>query len=154
MSHFVNFRFFFFPWYKCPEYCLRDSIPIPQETETYFKELEADLKAQGSRLINTYREHSYIANFDYYYDIEDLTPKTWFRLEDVQEVGPYVVKGRTNSRKFQWDTQMYAEDLEGMEKIASFLWQDSLIGSQDIIIRKFVKLNVLETGINGLPFSN
>ena len=36
----LDFRFFFFPWYKCPEYCLRDSIPIPQETETYFKELE------------------------------------------------------------------------------------------------------------------
>lgn len=37
----LDFRFFFFPWWRCPEYCLRNSVPIPQEAEKYFSELEA-----------------------------------------------------------------------------------------------------------------
>ncbi len=37
----LDFRFFFFPWWRCPEYRLQASVPIPQETEKYFDELEA-----------------------------------------------------------------------------------------------------------------
>ena len=37
----LDYRFFFFPWHRCPEYVLRDPVPIPQETEKYFSELEA-----------------------------------------------------------------------------------------------------------------
>ena len=37
----LDFKFFFFPWWRCPEYVLRESVPIPQETEKYFSELEA-----------------------------------------------------------------------------------------------------------------
>jgi hypothetical protein len=37
----LDFKFFFFPWHKSPEYSLRESIPIPQETAKYFEELES-----------------------------------------------------------------------------------------------------------------
>lgn len=37
----LDYRFFFFPWWKAPEYNLRDSVPIPQEIAKYFEELEA-----------------------------------------------------------------------------------------------------------------
>jgi hypothetical protein len=37
----LDYRFFFFPWWQCPEYQLQASIPIPQETAKYFEELEA-----------------------------------------------------------------------------------------------------------------
>ncbi len=37
----LDFRFFFFPWWRCPEYCLNATIPIPQETQKYFDDLEA-----------------------------------------------------------------------------------------------------------------
>lgn len=37
----LDFRFFFFPWHRSPEYTLQASVPIPQETAKYFEELEA-----------------------------------------------------------------------------------------------------------------
>lgn len=37
----LDFRFFFFPWWRCPEYRLNNAIPVPLETEKYFAELEA-----------------------------------------------------------------------------------------------------------------
>lgn len=37
----LDFKFHFFPWWRCPEYRLEASIPIPQDTAKYFHELEA-----------------------------------------------------------------------------------------------------------------
>jgi hypothetical protein len=37
----LDFKFFFFPWWRNPEYRLNTSVPIPQDTEKYFEELEA-----------------------------------------------------------------------------------------------------------------
>ena len=43
----------------------------------FYSELEKDLEYFGSRLINSYRQHSWIADFDYYEEMRGLTPKTW-----------------------------------------------------------------------------
>lgn len=121
----------------------------------YYQELEADLKMQGSSLINTYAQHRYIANFDYYHDIpKGMTPKTWFNFVDIDEEGPYVVKGLTNSRKGQWNTMMFAETKRQAVEIANDLLNDPLIGPQGVIVRKYVPLVTYEIGINGLPFTN
>ena len=123
----------------------------------FYKELEKDLNSQGSELINSYEQHKYIADFNYYHDIEDLTPKTYFNLSDVGDYeGPFVVKGKTNSRKFEWDTLMFAKDKRQAIEISCELRKDalSLLHQQDIIFREFVKLNILEEGIHGLPFAN
>jgi len=121
----------------------------------FYKELEKSLAIQGSRLINTYKQHCYIADFEYYEDIKDLTPKTYFNLSEVNDYdGPFVVKGKTNSRKFEWDSMMFAQDKRRAIEISCELRRDSLLQQQDIVYREFVKLNVLEEGINGLPFSN
>lgn len=37
----LDFKFWFFPWWKCPEYNLHTAVPIPQDTEKYFEELQA-----------------------------------------------------------------------------------------------------------------
>jgi len=37
----LDYRFFFFPWWRAPEYRLQNSVPIPQETAKYFEELES-----------------------------------------------------------------------------------------------------------------
>lgn len=37
----LDFKFFFFPWWRSPEYRLQNSVPISQETAKYFEELEA-----------------------------------------------------------------------------------------------------------------
>lgn len=36
----LDFKLFFFPWWKCPEYAIKESVPIPQETSKYFEELQ------------------------------------------------------------------------------------------------------------------
>jgi len=121
----------------------------------YYKELEKDLALQGSRLVNTFREHNYIADFHWYEDVKKFTPETWFRLQDApKDQLPFVLKGRTNSRKFEWDTHMLAKTWADVYRIERDLMQDGLIGDQDIVIRKYEPLKTLEVGLNGLPFAN
>lgn len=135
---------------------LKDTLVIGRYSVLpYYNELEKDLELQGAKLINSYEQHKYIADFKYYNDIEDLTPKTYFDLAySCSYSGPFIVKGKTNSRKFDWDTLMFAKDKKRAIEISCELRKDSLLHQQDIIFREFVKLKVLEEGINGLPFSN
>lgn len=121
----------------------------------YYAELEEDLKNQGSVLANTLAQHRYIADFAWYKDLEALTPRTWFDLVSLpKDGGPWVVKGLTNSRKFEWNTMMYAATYQDVLRIARDLGQDGLIGNQGLVIREYTPLNVLEYGLNGLPFAN
>lgn len=123
----------------------------------YMQELEADLKNLGCRLINTYAQHQYVADLDYYMDLSDVTFRTWFRLQDVpasMRDKPLVVKGRTNSRKFDWTTHMFARDFRAAVDIACELGKDGLIGSQGVVLREFVPLETFETTITGLPVTN
>ena len=36
----LDFKFYFFPWHKAPEYVVDDEVPIPQELVAYFKSLD------------------------------------------------------------------------------------------------------------------
>jgi hypothetical protein len=125
----------------------------------YYRELERDLKLQGSYLINSFEQHQYIANFDYYEDLYNseiaLTPKTYFELKDVpKNGGPFIVKGRTNSKKQQWKEKMYAENYESVVRIYSELMNDPFFAEQGVIIRDFIQLKTFEYGVNGQPFTN
>lgn len=135
----------------------------------FYSELERDLKLQGSRLINSHLDHQYIANFDYYYDLNEepvgfdsknkplfLTPESVFELSKIPEwENGYVVKGRTNSRKHQWNGKMFVKTRQEAIELALELEQnDSLVREQGFVVRKFEPLKVFEYGINGLPFSN
>jgi len=145
-----------FPGSKDTVVGLRDALVIGRYSVLpFYRDVEREFALQGSRLVNTYREHRYIADFEWYFDLVGMTPETWFRLQDVpREAAPFVLKGRTNSRKHQWNTHMYAADFEAAIEVERRLKTDSLIGEQDIIIRRFQPLRVLEVGINDLPFSN
>lgn len=119
-----------------------------------YKELERDLAINGSKLINSFTEHCYIANFEYYWDLEEMTPKTYFRLEDVpKNGGPYILKGVTNSRKHQWE-HFFAKDFSEAVKIYCRLGEDALIGAQDIIIREYHELESFGQSISGIPYAN
>lgn len=121
----------------------------------YYKELELDLESINSKLINSYDQHKYIANFEYYEDIKDFTFETWddsnFYLAPE---GKYVVKGRTNSRKHQWNTLCFAENKKAALNIAGQLMSDPLICEQGVIYRKYEPLQTFEIGINNLPITN
>lgn len=120
----------------------------------YYKELVEDLSSNGSILINSYANHSYIANMVWLNDLEGLTPQTWddYNFPNAPE-GRYVVKGKTNSRKFKWDTEMFAHNKKQACEIANTLAGDSLIGPQSIVYRKYIPLVEVERGINQLPFT-
>lgn len=119
----------------------------------YYTELEKDLATKGCKLINSYHQHNWIANFDYYEVLKDYTFETWFDIKDTPDV-PMVVKGRTNSRKARWDTHMFAKNREQALLIALELLQDPLLQNQGIIYRRYVPLQTLEIGINNQPFAN
>ena len=125
----------------------------------FYKELEIDLKNKNCRLLNTFDQHMWIANFDWYFEVEELqqfTPKTWkqHQLAYIKDDGPFVVKGCTNSKKHKWNTHMYAETRADIGKVICNLLDDSLIQTQEIIVRKYEPLETIDYGINGLPFTN
>lgn len=123
----------------------------------FYSELEVDLcNVDNSKLINSYAQHRWISNFDYYETMEDITPRTWRdgEMPRCEYDGPFVVKGATNSRKFRWDTHMFARDKRRAIEIGAELSCDDLIGPQGLIYRKYIPLKTFEVGINGLPFTN
>jgi hypothetical protein len=100
----------------------------------YFQELERDLEYKGAKLINNFREHSYVAdlkNWAYksydknYQTLFEYTPQTWFSLEDVpDDSGPLIVKGQTNSKKERWSTHMFANTKKEAVEVYSKLRDD------------------------------
>jgi hypothetical protein len=123
----------------------------------YHDEQERDINAIGARMINTTRMHNWIADVGSW-ACEDgalygRTFRTWNRIEDVPDGIPLVVKGQTNSMKFQWSQKMYAPDKKSAIDIYLKLSDDSLIGQQTIYFREYLPLVRLMTGLNGLPIS-
>lgn len=124
----------------------------------YFKELEDDLSISGSKLINNWEQFQYVANFDYYPDVAEYTFETWFYdfgHVPYDEEGPFVLKGRTNSKKRKWKELMFAPDRKAAIDIYCKLLDDDMISSQGIIIRKYEELEELgKSEITGQPFTN
>lgn len=132
----------------------KDSIIIPRYSALpFFKELEHDIINLGSSLINSKEQFDWIANFEYYELIKDLTFKTYFDAQSLPDK-KFVVKGKTNSRKHQWNKMFFADSRRKAIEIACDLKQDALIGEQDIIFREFEELLTFETLLNGLPVTN
>lgn len=134
--------------------CKNDTIICRYGVLPHYQELEKDLNLINSKLINSYEQHLYIANFLYYNDIKKYTPKTWFNYVDIDENVPMVVKGITNSKKMNWDKYMFANNKkEALDKMF-LLQEDTYLNNQDIIFRKFEKLKTYEFGINNIPITN
>jgi ATP-grasp domain, R2K clade family 3 len=120
----------------------------------FYKEQSRDVFVAGGKLINSYQEHLYVAECqNWIADLNEFTPQTWYRLEDLPEEGPFVLKGATNSKKFWWKTHMFAKDKKEAIRVHSLLCSDSMIGEQDIVIRKYIPLTTYMTGLQGLPIT-
>lgn len=122
----------------------------------YYEDLESDLGGHGSRLINSHKQHEWIAGFKYYDVLRDFTFPSWTEDEFYRsnDDGPFVVKGATNSKKHHWNTMMFAKDRREAVMVGIKLREDALIGYQPLIYRKYVPLVTYEIGLNGLPFTN
>jgi hypothetical protein len=120
----------------------------------FYKELELDVTNSGGTLVNSFRQHQFIADMAEWCEVlGDLTPKLYRRLQDLPEKGEFVLKGQTNSKKFLWNTHMYANGKSAAGEVWSRLMDDMLISQQEIYIRDYVPLQNLGTGFNGLPIS-
>ncbi len=130
------------------------SLVIPRYSALpFYKELEFDIKNLNCKLINTYQQFQWVANFEYYDILKDFTFKTYFDQENIPDI-PMVVKGKTNSRKHQWNSHFFAKNRKEAIQIACELKNDSLIGNQDIIFREYIELETFEYLINQLPVTN
>jgi len=131
------------------------SLVIPRYSALFYKELEDDVIILGSKLINSYNEHLFVADIKNWYSVlYEFTPKTWFSLDQIPDVGPFVLKGATNSKKSCWETHMYAKTKPDAVKVFGNLSNDGLISQQDIYIRQYVPLNKLTDSIsNGPPIT-
>lgn len=122
----------------------------------FYGELEDDLFSINAKLVNSYANHRWVANFDYYEQLKDFTFETWdqneFPYSDYQ--GPFIVKGRTNSKKHKWSTHMFAKDRRDAVEVAIKILDDSHYDDQGIIYRKYIPLKKLSEGLTGIPFSN
>jgi hypothetical protein len=120
----------------------------------YYRELDNDLLSlTESYLVNSPREHRWIADFEYYTHLEPYTFKTYFQPHELPE-GKYVVKGRTNSRKFKWKTHMFCETRRQAIELGHELMADPLIAQQGVVYREYEELEFLELGIHDQPFVN
>lgn len=90
----------------------------------FYKELEAELNLKNSSLINSFKQHNYIADiFQWYDDLREYTPKTYSQWGNLGD-GEWVVKGITNSRKQRWNTHMYANGRESLLKVIKTLYME------------------------------
>lgn len=109
----------------------------------YYKELEDDLAHKGAKLINSHRQHRYVADlWNYVHDLEGLTPRTWNakNMLGVPEGIPLILKGETNSRKDLWSTHMFAENKQKAIQVFLNLSRDNLIGQQEVYVREYIPL--------------
>jgi len=121
----------------------------------FYREQEYDINYVGARLINSFHEHQYIADLgSWIWDLADYTPRTWDRLEDLPEKGPFVLKGETNSKKFRWKTHMFAETKADAIQVHTRLCADGLLQYQKIYVREYVPLKTFIIGLQDLPITH
>jgi hypothetical protein len=135
---------------------IKDALVIGRySTLPYYRELEQDLKINGSILVNSVDQYNWVANFDWYEAVKEFTFETWFNAVDIPDDGTqFVVKGRTNSRKHEWEKLMFATDKKRAIEIMIALNEDSLIAPQGVVFRRYTPLVTYEIGLNGLRFTN
>ncbi len=120
----------------------------------FYADQAKDIDYVGAKLINSYQQHRYIADLqNYVMDLKELTPRTWRSPADLPDSGAFVLKGETNSRKSNWKRDMFAPDKKAAIEIYARLMDDSLIGQQNIYIRRYEPMVTYLEGIGGIPIT-
>ena len=121
----------------------------------HYQELVRDLDFNNCKLINSYQQHKWIVDCDWINDLKDYTFETFFDYNfHLSPEDRYIVKGKVNSRKEQWDTLMYAPNKIKASEIAAELCHDPLINPQGIIYRRFHELEKFGETERGTPIVN
>jgi len=135
----------------------RRTLVIPRYSALpHYVDLVLDLEFNCNEYPSSPDAFRWIADFGYYDQLKEFTFQTWTPDDFYRctHPGPFVVKGRTNSKKYNWDTHMFARTKQDAVRIGCMLSEDSLLASQSILYRKYEPLVTHEVGLNGLPFTN
>lgn len=128
------------------------SLVIPRYSLLPFPEsLHNSTLLKESYLVDSLESHRYMSNIDAWYPY--LKSKTFptYALDKVPSGIPVVMKGKTNSRKHNWDDMMFAQSQEDRSRILRKLLDDELIAGQGIVAREYIPLYRYDTGIHGMP---
>jgi hypothetical protein len=118
----------------------------------FANDLREEVARRGGRLLQTDNQYQAVSDIRKWYPLlSDLTPHTWFHLESVNEAGPFVVKGVTNSCKQQWSTHCFAKDRDDLTLVAERLNANALFANQPLVVRRFVPLRSFGIQKGGLP---
>lgn len=120
----------------------------------FYRELEQDLSVTGSLLVNSFAQHQFVADIGQWSEqLYGFTPKTWVQgnFGELPEGKAFVLKGQTNSKKFLWNTHMFAKNKADVRNVLGHLLDDSLISTQTIYAREYIPLITYTTALNGLP---
>ena len=121
----------------------------------FYADLEADLASRGCRLVNTFAQHQWLADFRYYDAVRDLTFESWDDAElDAAPDGPFVLKGRCSSFKHKWSELMFARDKSDALTKATRLRAEPVIAQQGLLFRRYEPLEAFGTTPSGLPLAN
>ena len=129
------------------------SLVIPRYSLLPFAyETLEDIKYLGGIPINDYNQYLYIADLkNWVSDLKDFTPKTYSDFYLLSDNSSYVIKGETNSKKFLWESHMFASNKKEAIRIQGELLKDSLFEQQQIYAREYVPLKTYYKGLGGLP---
>lgn len=120
----------------------------------FYADQQKDIKYTGASLINDYHQHRYVSDLqNYVVDLKELTPQTWNSCSDLPDDMAFVLKGETFSKKGQWQTSMFAPDKKAAIEVYGRLMDDSLIGTQNIYIRRYEPMVTYMEGVNGMPIT-
>jgi hypothetical protein len=137
----------------------KNDLIIPRYSVVPFaKEFFDDMNYIGAKTLNSYQQYIYIADLkNYLRDLGDLTFRTWLASDGTYYLPDncsFVLKGETNSKKFEWKEMMFAKDKSSISEIYSRLSKDGMIGDQEIYIREYVPLKQFTTSFKDLPITN
>lgn len=123
----------------------------------FYKELVKDLGTNNSKLINSWEQHSFVADIGQWYPvIKDYTPETWSMRVGTNNLPTdcsFVLKGATNSIKRLWTTHMFARTRADVSDVYERLLDDTMVGQQEIFARRYVPLRKLGESVNGMPIT-
>lgn len=130
------------------------SLVIPRyRAIPYGDELERDIHALGSSLLNTYQQHRNIAEMHTWIGLlEGLTPPA-YDIEDIPRLpeGEYFVKGETNSLKNNWFSSSYAPTKRELVDVVHKVQSDHYVGHQRVIVRPFQQYRQIGKAVDGRP---
>jgi hypothetical protein len=134
-----------------------DSVVFPRFRSIPFgKELNDSVKENGSTLVNSWDEYLYVSNlYAWVADLGDLTPAA-YQVSDIPNLpeGEYFIKGETNSVKHEWMTSAFAPNLKAVDAVVANLRKHNVVGSQELVIRPFVRYRELAIMESGQPVFN